>query len=233
MKYIPPLRKFLYTCILKKRIPTVQLRGRVSDAGATLLARYQGTIVVPVQAVANTVQKSQREVLLEIGFGNGAHIASLAADRSGSMVIGCEMYLDGVVRTLEKLIEQKNNNTYLVTEDARELIAKLPAQSIQECYVLFPDPWPKVRHHKRRIVTEEFCRRILQTLKIGGSLVLATDWAEYASEMKHIIGKLEKEKSITLSTVSETETARILSSTFAERARKEGRDVYIQRITKV
>ncbi|MEN9852108.1 MAG: hypothetical protein RI996_51 [Candidatus Parcubacteria bacterium] len=227
-----PLRKFLYTHILKKRIPTVQLRGRVSDAGAVLLKKYQGSTVLSASTAAKLVQKTNKNLLLEIGFGNGAHIVSLAADKKDSVVIGCEMYLDGVVRTLEKLIEQKSDNTYLITKDARELIAKLPAKSIQECYVLFPDPWPKVRHHKRRIVTHEFCSKILQTLKVGGSLVLATDWAEYAGEMKHIIEKLVQEKSITLGTVSETETARILSSTFAERAKKEGREVYIQRIIK-
>jgi tRNA (guanine-N7-)-methyltransferase len=222
------LRKFFYTYILRKRILTVQLRGRVSAAGAKLLAKYRGSIVLSIRQAVQVIRKSQKPVLLEIGFGNGAHIVSLAKDSQASLIIGSEMYLDGVVRTLEKTIEQKIGNLHLVTKDARELLRKIPEKSLTECYVLFPDPWPKARHHKRRLVTEEFCRSALRRLARGGSLILATDWAEYAVEIETIVQKLIVSEVVEIGEVSPESRTRILSSTFAARAEKEGRVVYMR-----
>jgi tRNA (guanine-N(7)-)-methyltransferase len=227
------LRKLFYTHILKKQIPTVQLRGRVSPTGAALLGKYQGTTILSVQAAVKRIQKTDTQVLLEIGFGNGAHIVSLAQDRPDTVVIGCELYLDGVVRTLEKVIEKKLNNIFLVSEDARKLIAKIPQKSLSECYVLFPDPWPKARHHKRRICTKEFCDDVVELVVRGGSFIVATDWAGYGEDIEHIIQTLVLEKKVSIKEIDEHSKKRILSSTFALRAHKEGRDVYIRRIERI
>lgn len=115
------------------------------------------------------------EMWLEIGFGGGEHLIRQAQTRPDVGVIGCEPFINGVVKLLGEMQRQDCRNIRLFRDDARLLIDRLPASSIGRAFILFPDPWPKVRHHKRRIVSDEVIGRLAGALQDGAELRIATD----------------------------------------------------------
>lgn len=120
------------------------------------------------------------EVWLEIGFGGGEHLAGQAARRPDVLLLGVEPFLNGVASCVRHVEEQGLTNVRLLQDDARALIAALPDAALDRIFILFPDPWPKARHHKRRLVQTEFVDALARVLKPGGTLRFATDWADYA-----------------------------------------------------
>jgi tRNA (guanine-N7-)-methyltransferase len=120
------------------------------------------------------------EVWLEIGFGGGEHMASQAARAPNVLIIGCEPFLNGVASAVRHVDEQGLKNVRIKDGDARELIDHLPADCLTRVFILFPDPWPKVRHHKRRIVQPELLAELARVMKPRGKLRFATDVAGYA-----------------------------------------------------
>ena len=128
------------------------------------------------------------DTFLEIGFGAGEHLAALAARHPERYFIGGEVYLNGVVSLLDKIDTDKLTNIRLFTEDARQLMQALPDSSLAGTYLLFPDPWPKQRHHKRRIICDVFLQEAVRLLKPGGILQLASDHADYVAWMlEHVL----------------------------------------------
>lgn len=121
-----------------------------------------------------------REVWLEIGFGGGEHMAGQAARDPDLLIIGVEPFLNGVASALRHVDEQALANVRVHPGDAREVVARLPDGCLDRVFILFPDPWPKARHHKRRIVQADFLAELARKLKPGGRLRFATDWADYA-----------------------------------------------------
>jgi len=119
------------------------------------------------------------EVWLEIGFGGGEHLAAQAARRPDVLMIGAEPFLNGVASALRHIDEQGLGNVRLHDGDARDLLARLPAASLDRIFVLFPDPWPKARHHKRRLIQADIAAEFARLLKPGGRLRFASDWADY------------------------------------------------------
>ena len=116
-----------------------------------------------------------RPVWLEIGFGGGEHLAWQAAHNPDIGLIGCEPYINGVVKLLTKVNEDNLQNVRLFRDDARLLVDCLPPNSLHRAFILFPDPWPKLRHHKRRIVSNAVLDRLADALIDGGQLRIATD----------------------------------------------------------
>ncbi len=119
-------------------------------------------------------------VWLEIGFGGGEHLAAQAARHPDALMIGAEPFVNGVASALRHVEEAGLSNVRLLQGDARALVAALPDACIDRVMILFPDPWPKARHHKRRIIQSDFLIELARVLKPGGGLRYATDWAEYA-----------------------------------------------------
>ena len=127
-----------------------------------------------------TLMDGTREAWLEIGFGGGEHMASQAARAPDVLIVGCEPFLNGVASAVRHVAEQELKNVRIHDGDARELAARLPDASLDRVFILFPDPWPKARHHKRRIVQPEMVAELARVLKPGGRLRFATDVAGYA-----------------------------------------------------
>jgi tRNA (guanine-N7-)-methyltransferase len=118
-------------------------------------------------------------VWLEVGFGGGEHLAAQAAAHPAIGLIGCEVFENGVAKLLAEAQRRGLGNLRLVIDDARLLIAALPEASLARAFILFPDPWPKLRHHKRRIVSAETLDRLAFVLADDAELRLATDDADY------------------------------------------------------
>jgi tRNA (guanine-N7-)-methyltransferase len=120
------------------------------------------------------------EIWLEIGFGGGEHMAAQAARHPDVAILGAEPFLNGVASAVRHVEELGLKNVRILHGDARELVATLPDASIGRVFVLFPDPWPKARHHKRRIIQPVMLQELARVLKPAGGLRFATDWADYA-----------------------------------------------------
>ena len=120
------------------------------------------------------------ETWLEIGFGGGEHMAEQAARRPDVRHLGAEPFWNGAASALRHIEERGLANVRLHVGDARDLTAALPDASLERVFILFPDPWPKARHHKRRLVQPAFAAELARVLKPGGRLRFATDWADYA-----------------------------------------------------
>jgi tRNA (guanine-N7-)-methyltransferase len=120
-----------------------------------------------------------REVWLEIGFGGGEHLAAQAQRHPEVLLIGAEPFQNGVASALRHIDEQQLSNVRLHDGDARELLTRLPAASVERAFILFPDPWPKTRHHKRRLVNAETVAELARVLRAGGRLRFASDVAHY------------------------------------------------------
>jgi tRNA (guanine-N7-)-methyltransferase len=119
------------------------------------------------------------EVWLEIGFGGGEHMAAQAQRRPEVLTLGAEPFQNGIASALRHIDEAALTNVRVHDGDARELMAHLPDASLERIFVLFPDPWPKARHNKRRIVQVETIAEFARLLKPGGRLRFASDWADY------------------------------------------------------
>ena len=130
-----------------------------------------------------------RDVWLEIGFGGGEHLAALAGANPETGFVGCEPFVNGVAKLLAAVARDALANVRIHAGDARPLLAELAPRSIARAFVLFPDPWPKARHHKRRLVAPETLDLLANALVPGAELRLATDDAEYATWMLEHAGR--------------------------------------------
>src|SRR4029453_6241266 len=168
------------------------LRSYGRRRGRALSSRQAGLWrdLLPRIAVAGTAAElanprclfppSVREIWLEIGFGGGEHLLWQAEQHPKVGLLGCEPFQDGVVKVLAAMAEHGRSNIRLSAVAAGSLIRPLPAASIGRTFVLFPDPWPKRRHWKRRLISEGTLAELARVMPPGGELRIATDIAEYA-----------------------------------------------------
>lgn len=123
-------------------------------------------------------------VVLEIGFGMGETTAAIAAAQPGRDFLGVEMHLPGVGALLRRIHEQGLTNLRVLRHDAVDVVATMiPPATLAGIHVFFPDPWPKKRHHKRRLLQPGFVHELALRLAPGGYLHVATDWDDYAQEI--------------------------------------------------
>lgn len=123
-----------------------------------------------------------KPVWLEIGFGGGEHLVHQAAQNPDVGIIGCEPYINGVAMLLGKIRRAGVDNLAVYPGDVRDLFDVLPDQSIARCFLLYPDPWPKARHHRRRFVTPEHLEPLARVLRPGAAFRVATDIPDYVRQ---------------------------------------------------
>jgi tRNA (guanine-N7-)-methyltransferase len=127
------------------------------------------------------------ELWLEIGFGAGEHLAAQAAAHPEVGFLGAEVFENGVVKLLAEVRHRDLANVRILVDDARLLLAALPDACLGRVFILFPDPWPKQRHHKRRIVSPGALDQLARAMKEGAELRLATDDAGYLHAMLELV----------------------------------------------
>jgi tRNA (guanine-N7-)-methyltransferase len=127
-------------------------------------------------------------IILEIGFGNGDNLAAQAGAHPDRNYLGIEVHRPGVGRLMLSLEEQHLLNARLICHDAVEVLThQVAPQTLAEVVILFPDPWPKKRHHKRRLVQAPFVELVTDRLRVGGVLRFASDWQPYADAVLEVL----------------------------------------------
>lgn len=127
--------------------------------------------------------------ILEIGFGMGETTALIAARHPENDYLGIEVHTPGVGSLLKRLADANLTNVRVIQHDAVEVLAHMiPAESLDGAYLFFPDPWPKKRHHKRRLVQPPFVSLLSSRMKPGAYLHVATDWEDYAQQILDVLG---------------------------------------------
>jgi tRNA (guanine-N7-)-methyltransferase len=131
------------------------------------------------------------ELVLEIGGGQGEVIIAGALADPDRDYLGCEVFRPGLARTMMDLhatgATGPPGNVRLIQADAVDALQALPEHRLSEVWTFFPDPWPKLKHHKRRLVTADFAALVASRMRSGGVWRLATDWADYAAQMRSVL----------------------------------------------
>ena len=124
-----------------------------------------------------------KETWLEIGFGSGEHIAEMAEQHPDIQLIGCEVFENGIASLLQHIEEKNLQNILIYPEDGREFLKNLPSACLNKVFIMFPDPWPKKKHQKRRLVNRDFLDDVLRILKPeDAKLRFASDHEDYVRE---------------------------------------------------
>lgn len=151
--------------------------------GAAVTSVAEGATCDPAEVFGR-----EAPLIVEIGSGQGHAIVHAASAQPHTNFLAVEVFAGGLARTMLRANEEGVTNLRLIEANAPEVLERfLPAGSIEELWVFFPDPWPKTKHHKRRLVNDEFAGVAARALRPGGILRLATDWQEYADQMREVL----------------------------------------------
>ncbi|GMR18623.1 MAG: tRNA (guanosine(46)-N7)-methyltransferase TrmB [Gammaproteobacteria bacterium] len=173
----------------------VRREGRITRSQKRALAELWQRYSISADDCAldyKTVFARKAPVVFEIGFGNGRSLAEMATAHPEQDYIGVDVHRPGAGSLLLQLENQAIENVRVMCEDAVQVLTcRIPEDSLQAVYLFFPDPWPKKRHHKRRILQPEFVQLVRKRLKINGLFHMATDWRDYAGHMMEVMSQAE------------------------------------------
>lgn len=133
----------------------------------------------PGTPIATQVGRDKRPIWLEIGFGGGEHLAAQARAHPDVNLIGCEPFLNGVAKLLSQIDADGSQNVRIYADDARDIFPDFAERTVDRVFVLFPDPWPKTKHHKRRLIQTDLLDHFARILADGGQLCIASDHMGY------------------------------------------------------
>lgn len=166
-------------------------QGRVSNAQRRAHDELLPKFGIPYAAAPldwNAVYGRAAPRILEIGFGMGESTAEIAAAHPHNDYLGIEVHTPGVGSLLKQIAERDLNNVRIIQHDAVEVLKHmLAAESLDGAHIFFPDPWPKKRHHKRRLIQAPLAALLASRLKPDAYIHVATDWAEYAEQVLAVL----------------------------------------------
>ena len=184
---------------------------------------FDGTRVLDLDALFG---RSAPRVV-EIGFGNGENLAALAAAHPERDYLGIEVHRAGVGRLMLAAQTGQLTNVRIACHDAVEVLEhQLPRDSLDELLILFPDPWHKKRHHKRRLVQPPFIELAVSRLKRGGVLRLATDWEPYAVQMLEVLSANPELENLSPGNGYIEKTTERITTRFEKRGQRLGHGVW-------
>jgi tRNA (guanine-N7-)-methyltransferase len=173
-----------------------------------------------------TLFGNDRPVVMEVGFGNGEATWRMARAEPDTNFLGVEVHRPGVGRLLMKIEEHGLDNVRIACQDAVELLQqRVEDGSLAGVRIYFPDPWPKKRHHKRRIVQPDFVRLLAKKMRTGGILHLATDWHPYAEFMLDVMAQAPGFENLSASGGCSEKPGWRPPTKYERRGRKLGHDV--------
>ena len=168
----------------------VRREGRLTPGQRRALQQYWSRYGLKLTAQAvdlNRIFGRQAPCIVEIGFGMGDALLGLASEYPANNYLGIEVYQPGVGSLLRRLAARHQEHVRVISEDAAVVLRQMIRdQALDAVYLFFPDPWPKKRHHKRRLVQPEFVELLARKLRPGGVFHMATDWHDYARHMLQV-----------------------------------------------
>ncbi|MDA9220369.1 tRNA (guanine-N7)-methyltransferase [Gammaproteobacteria bacterium] len=204
-----------------KYLPSfVKRRGRITKSQEDNLS-HLGSYEISSYLQILQAKKKFSKIVLEVGFGNGENTLALAKQNPDTLYIASEVYLAGIGSLLGEIVDGAIQNIFITSGDIRLLIDDIKEPVFDDVIVICPDPWPKFKHHKRRMLTNEFFELIHPTIQDGGELFMSTDVEDYAES---ITEQLDMSVGFQRNDSSLYEASSLTK--FQRRAMDEGRKIY-------
>ena len=198
----------------------VQRKGRITKSQVDNLKKlYSYQIISHSQILSE--KDNFKEIILEIGFGNGENLVNLAQENPHNLYIGSEVYMAGIGQVLGATKDNELTNIRLITGDVRLFLDEINKPIFDTVLIICPDPWPKLKHHKRRMINSEFLDLTHKVLKLSGHLFISTDWKNYAKSIEESINQNSIFEVLTSSPYEYLKLTK-----FQQRAIEEGRKIY-------
>ena len=205
----------------------VKRRGRITQSQEDNLNLLPNYLINSYEDILSEKANFSR-LILEIGFGNGENILTLAKNNRDTLFVGSEVYLAGIGYLIGEIQELGLQNIRITTGDIRLLIEQIKEPLFDDVLIICPDPWPKSRHHKRRLIKEDFLKLVHPIIKDQGELFISTDWENYAESIEEAVNLSSGYKKLTGSVYQESDLTK-----FQQRAAKEGRDIFVFSLQKL
>ena len=161
--------------------------GRKQGKSFQRLSRFQNLLFEPSKNFFENIIK--KNLVLEIGIGDGVNISKDASSDLKKTYIGCDIFIDGVLRAVRYKSENNLNNLFVFHKNIQELLPHIPHSSLDIVKIYFPDPWPKARHKKRRTFNDSLLKQLLPIMKPGSLLEFASDHADYFLDALILVSK--------------------------------------------
>ena len=204
-----------------KYLPSfVKRRGRITKSQEDNLSHLSSYEISSYLQILQAKKKFSK-VVLEVGFGNGENTLALAKQNPDTLYIASEVYLAGIGSLLGEIVDGAIQNIFITSGDIRLLIDDIKEPVFDDVIVICPDPWPKFKHHKRRMLTNEFFELIHPTIQDGGELFMSTDVEDYAESIRE---QLDVSVGFQRNDSSLYEASSLTK--FQRRAMDEGRKIY-------
>lgn len=216
----------------------VRRDGRMTDAQKraveVLLPLFGLNLADGLTDFAKVFQR-EAKTNLEIGFGSGYSLLEMAKNFPDENFIGIETHLPGVGSLLLGIEAALLKNIRVYYADAVEVLRQcIPDNSLNVVQIFFPDPWPKRKHHKRRLIQDNFVKQILSKLKLDGTIHLATDWQHYAEHMMRVLSNIpELKNKMGDGNYADRSSQRPVVTKFEQRGRQSGREIWELQFTKM
>lgn len=209
----------------------VRRDGRMTEAQKRALEELWPQVGLELKSgQCDFTQVFQRQAprILEIGFGSGISLLEMAKAHPEQDFIGIETYQPGIGSLILGMQLQQINNIRIYYADAVEVLEQcIPIQSLDTVQIFFPDPWPKRKHHKRRLIQTPFVNLVVSRLKPGGTLHLATDWEHYAKQMMQVLSNVDELENISgVGQYSNRSSQRPVVTKFEQRGTHSGRQIW-------
>jgi len=198
----------------------VKRKGRITKKQIQSLSSLSEFSVKSIQEVED-FSKHFDKCYLEIGFGNAENIIFQAINNPSYLFIGSEVYMSGIGTLVSSIKENNINNIKIFSDDIRLLLDQSPKKVFDSVIIICPDPWPKEKHHKRRLINKSFLKMVYDFMKDDSNVYISTDWENYAENIsesfkKNKLFKLSSNKSFQKESLSK----------FERRGKDEGRELF-------
>ena len=198
----------------------VKRKGRITRKQTHSLRSLSEFSVKNIQEIED-LSKQFDKCYLEIGFGNAENTIFQATNNPSYLFIGSEVYMSGIGTLVSGIKENNINNVKIFSDDIRLLLDQSPKKIFDSVIIICPDPWPKEKHHKRRLINESFLKMIHDFMKDDSNVYISTDWENYAE----CISELFKENKLFKPSINKSFYKESLSK-FERRGKDEGRELF-------
>tara|TARA_A100001011_G_scaffold308740_1_gene324498 strand:- start:589 stop:1236 length:648 start_codon:yes stop_codon:yes gene_type:complete len=198
----------------------VQRKGRITKSQEDNLNNLHSYQITSHSQILSE-KDNFKEIILEIGFGNGENLVNLAQENPRNLYIGSEVYLAGIGQVLGAIRDNELTNIRLIIGDIRLFLDEINQPIFDAVLIICPDPWPKLKHHKRRMINSDFLDLTHKVLKMSGHLFMSTDWENYADSIDESINQ-----NLIFEVLTSSSYEHLKLTKFQQKAIDEGRKIY-------